>query len=63
MLNIIIIIIVSLVVGKLPVDWSSHRDVSAVFRLSEEQSIIHSSLHLDFNRTAFTDFVPACVMF
>ena len=27
---IIIIIIVSLVVGKLPVDWSSHRDVSAV---------------------------------
>jgi len=41
---IIIIIIVSLVVGKLPVDWSSHRDVSAVSHLSVEQSIIHTSL-------------------
>jgi len=42
--NFIIIIIVTLVVGKLPVDWSSHRDVSAVSRLSVEQSIIHTSL-------------------
>jgi len=41
---IIIIIIVSLVVGKLPVDRSSHRDVSAVSHLSVEQSIIYSSL-------------------
>jgi len=42
---IIIIITVSRVVGKLPVDWSSHRDVSAVSRLSEEQSITLSILH------------------